>query len=108
MGQNFFIKFPIVMIFIIFSRLWEIYISQKNEKLLLSSHQAKLLVKNEHYYVLGFHIFWFLSLFAEALNGQIVQVGYQALLCYLLIGIAQILRVESMDALGIYWTMKIN
>ena len=51
MGQNFFIKFPIVMIFIIFSRLWEIYISQKNEKLLLSSHQAKLLVKNEHYYV---------------------------------------------------------
>ncbi len=107
MDANFFKIFMLIIVSMVVLRLYEMNISKTNEKKLLETFHLKLLSPFEHYFVYLFHLCWFISLIVEALFVHRVQDGLTAVMCYLFLTIAQIIRFESMQALGMYWTTKI-
>ncbi|MDH4468493.1 MAG: isoprenylcysteine carboxylmethyltransferase family protein [Bacteriovoracaceae bacterium] len=101
--HHFFLLFGVILL----ARLYEINLSHRNEKILLRNHNAKLLSRYEHYFVYFFHVSWFIFFMTESLTQQNTLFGLPAMGCYLLLTIAQVLRMESMRALGVHWTAKI-
>jgi len=107
MDTNFYQHFFLLLSIILLSRLHELNLSRKNEKILLRDYEAKLVSPYEHYFIYFFHFSWFAFFLCESLIRQKALYGFPSIICYVLLTVAQILRMESMQALGIHWTAKI-
>lgn len=107
MDQKFYHVFFVLIVVMLLSRANEILYSMRNEKKLLNINSVKLLNPYEHYVIYLFHFFWFICLFIEAVLKKEIASGYSLIICYAMLALAQILRIESMNALGISWTTKI-
>lgn len=107
MNENFYKIFISVIVLIIVSRLVELYISAQNEAILKNKFRLNLVHPFEHKVVIFFHICWFLSLSIEALLVREVASQSIAILCYTLLIVSHVLRMESMFALKEFWTAKI-
>lgn len=107
MDKNFYNIFFALFGFMLISRLQEIYLSRNNDKKLAKEFKLKLISPYEHYFIYVFHGLWFVMLISEVLVKKEIIYGIESYICYLLLALAQILRIESMKSLGHYWTMKI-
>ena len=107
MNKEFMKIFLITLFVMIALRLLEMFISRSNEKILLKDLGLKLVKPYEHYGVYVFHVVWFVSFVWESLAQQEIQSGFFALICYVFLVLAQIIRFESMQTLGVFWTTKI-
>lgn len=99
--------FYLLLLFMLISRLYEMILSRKNEFKLINYYNAKLISPFEHYFVYVFHAIWFTFLSVEVFRNPSLASGYESLFCYILLAVAQVLRIESMSTLGVYWTAKI-
>lgn len=107
MSVEFLKVFGLVYLTMISLRLYEMYVSKNNEKKLLENFSVKLLQPMEHHFVYIFHVLWFIALLSESLYRNQIQDGMLSILCYGLLTFAQVIRFESMQTLGIFWTTKI-
>jgi methyltransferase len=99
--------FLATMVLVLLLRFFEMSVSKNNEKKLLEAKLGTIIKPHEHYIVYLFHMLWFLSLILESIFVQKIQQSMVALLCYGVLAFAQIIRFESMQTLGIFWTTKI-
>jgi methyltransferase len=100
----------LLILVLIISRLYELYLSKANERLLLSQYGAKLMTTTkEHYWVVIFHVLWFVGLIVEHsyFPSTYQMSAFFTFLAYLCLCIAQIMRWESMRSLGVFWTTKL-
>lgn len=95
--------FIIFILFLIFQRLAELYVSSKNEKWLLKNGAVEY--GKEHYpFIVALHTLFIISVIAEYIWRDDTVVNYALIVCFfVLIGI----KVVVISTLGHYWNTKI-
>jgi isoprenylcysteine carboxyl methyltransferase (ICMT) family protein YpbQ len=104
---DFSLIFYSTMVLLLFCRAQEMWLSRKNEKLLLNSKLTGLVDPREHYLIYIFHGCWFAALIAEALFRSSIISWMWIIVCVGLWGASQAMRYKSMKDLGDLWTAKI-
>lgn len=97
--------FYILILFVIFQRIVELFIAKRNEQILLS--QGAYEVGKSHYpYMIAMHVSFFISLIMEVIlfDRSISRIFPLLLFFFLLV---QVLRVWCIVSLGKFWNTKI-
>lgn len=95
--------FILFILFIIFQRLMELYVSSRNQKWLES--QGAIEYGKEHYpYMIALHTLFIGSLIAEYRFGGPKQIDFAFLIIYILL---LSFKIWVLSSLGRYWNTKI-
>jgi methyltransferase len=95
--------FIVFILFLIFQRLAELYVSSKNEKWLLKNGAIEY--GKEHYpFIVALHTLFIISLIAEYIWRDNTTVNY---LLIILFFVLIIIKVIVISTLGHYWNTKI-
>lgn len=95
--------FIIFILFLIFQRLAELYVSSKNEKWLL--HNGAIEYGKEHYpYMVAMHTLFIISVIAEYIWRDDTIVSYPLIVLFFLL---IVIKVVVISTLGHYWNTKI-
>jgi methyltransferase len=95
--------FIIFILFLIFQRLAELYVSSKNEKWLLRNGAIEY--GKEHYpYMVAMHTLFIISVIAEYIWRDDTIVSYPLIILFFLL---IVIKVVVISTLGHYWNTKI-
>ncbi|MBD1384129.1 isoprenylcysteine carboxyl methyltransferase [Mucilaginibacter rigui] len=95
--------FIIFILFLIFQRLAELYVSSKNEKWLLRNGAVEY--GKEHYpYMVAMHTLFIISIIAEYLWRDGTVVSYPLIILFFLLIVIKVIVIST---LGHYWNTKI-
>ena len=89
------------MIYILFSRLFELFLSRRNTKKLVE--QGGVEYFGSHYYLIViFHVFFICFFIFKSFSNLNINIEYFYAFC-----VIQILRYKIIFELGVYWTTRI-
>jgi methyltransferase len=95
--------FILFILFIIFQRLMELYVANRNQKWLLE--QGAIEYGREHYpYMIALHTLFIISLVVEYWFRQFVQLDFVFLSIYILL---LLFKIWVLSSLGKYWNTRI-
>jgi methyltransferase len=95
--------FILFILFIIFQRLMELYVANRNQKWLLE--QGAIEYGREHYpYMIALHTLFIISLVVEYWFRQFVQVDFVFLFIYIFL---LLFKIWVLSSLGKYWNTRI-
>lgn len=97
--------FQIVVIFVIFQRIYELHLSKRNEKYLLSKG-AKVIPEKNYFFIVCLHASWLVTLLYWSLtrNQTNLAMFTMGLILFL---IGQFLRLSAIRTLGKRWSTRI-
>jgi methyltransferase len=95
--------FIIFILFLIFQRLSELYVSSRNEKWLLKNGAVEY--GKEHYpFIVALHTFFIISLIAEFLWRDDTTINYPLIILFFVLIVIKVIVIST---LGHYWNTKI-
>jgi len=95
--------FIIFILFLIFQRLAELYVSSKNEKWLLRNGAVEY--GKEHYpYIVAMHTLFIISIIAEYIWRDGAVVSYPLIVFFFILIVVKVIVIST---LGHYWNTKI-
>ena len=98
----------IIIFLYILQRLGEMWISQKNEALLVSRYKATIVDPNEVKLMKLFHSIWFFSLITESIyHGEFPTSLIVIIFLGLILFSAQIIRFSCIKSLDQFWTVQV-
>lgn len=93
--------------FLVVGRLYELYLTKKNERVWIEEYGAQEVGVKARYFMVTFHSLWFVSLILEAvLYGHLASLPIQLVTITMLIS-AQVLRFHSMSVLRELWSTRV-
>lgn len=96
-----------IILFYIFQRLTEMFLSKSNEKWLKENYAAVEVNPKESVLMKVFHSLWFISLLVEANLRKHLQSDLVSLFIYIILGCCLAVRFYSMEKLKRFWTIKV-
>ena len=104
------ITFPtlylILIIFVIIQRVFELYVSKKNERT-LKAKGGKIIFEKNYIAMVLLHSSWLCYLLYHAITSPIIYSPMITPICLFLFVIGQILRITTIKTLGYRWTTTI-
>jgi methyltransferase len=95
--------FILFILFLIFQRLSELYVSSRNEKWLLKNGAVEY--GKEHYpFIVALHTFFIISLIAEFLWRDDTTINYPLIILFFVLIVIKVIVIST---LGHYWNTKI-